>query len=97
MKSLEQFVSEKYEDEYGNVILTKEDITLDVLKDAVYSGSFMNDRAVIIMSDSGSWVKIKKDGWQYQSTVASALGSTISSEELWKKVQKADNIKMYER
>lgn len=48
------------------------------------------------MSDSGSWVKIKKDGWQYQSTVASALGSTISSEELWKKVQKADNIKIYE-
>lgn len=89
MKSLEQFVSEKYEDEY--------DITLDVLKDAVYSGSFMNDRAVLIMSDSGSWVKIKKDGWQYQSTVASALGSTISSEELWKKVQKANNIKIYER
>ena len=89
MKSLKQFVSEKYKDEYGNIILTKEDITLDVLKDAVYSGSFM--------SDSGSWVKIKKDGWQYQSTVASALGSTISSEELWKKVQKADNIKIYER
>ncbi len=97
MKSLEEYVLEKSQDEFGRDILTKEDITLDVLQNAVYSGSFMNDRAVLYLDDNGSFIKIKKDGWQYQSSNEHVLSGIISSKELWEKVQKAENVKMYEK
>lgn len=95
MKSLAEFINEKSQDEFGRDILTKEDITLDILKNALYSGSFMNDRAWLYLDDNGAWVKIKKDGWQFQSNNPHVLGGIITSKELWDKVQKAEKVKLY--
>ena len=94
MKSLVDYIIEKYKDKYGTEVWEKDDITLQTLQDAAYSGSFMNDRAWVYLDDSGAWVKIKKDGWQYQSNNQHVLGSTITTKELWEKIQKADEKKV---
>lgn len=96
MKNLVDKILEKSKDQWGNEILGREDVTLDVLKDALYSSSFMNDRATIYVDDNGCWNKIDKDKWQYSSTQEHVIGSTCNSEELWKKyVEPAKEIKMY--
>lgn len=96
MKDIVTKIKESQKDKYGNIILDREDVTLDVLKNALYSGSFMNDRATLYIDDNGCWNKIDKDKWQYSSNNEHVIGSICSSQELWDKyVEKAKEIKMY--
>jgi hypothetical protein len=95
MKGLTQYINERYKDNYGDEILTKEDITLEILQDALHNASFMGDRAYVIIDDTGGYAKIKKDGWQHQSTNPHVLSGIITSKEMWELVKKAPEVKMY--
>ena len=94
MKSLKEFINEKETDKYGREILTKDEINLDVIENAIYAASFTKDRATII-TDFGEYNKIKKNQWQYSPRLASAFGGTYSDKQMLDIVKKAKDVKMY--
>ena len=96
MKTIKEVILESSKDQWGNEILGREDVSLDILKKALYAGSFMKDRATIYVDDNGCWNKIDKDKWQYSSNQEHVISGTVSSKELWDKyVEPAKEIKMY--
>ena len=96
MKYITTYINESSKNQYGNEILTRKEITLDILKGALYSSSFMNDRATLYIDDNGCWNKIGKDKWQYSSNQEHVIGHSYSSKELWDKyVEASKEAKMY--
>lgn len=70
------------------------DITLQDLKDAGWGNSILDDKSWIVV-DNQEFYKIKKDGWQKHSTQASAISGVISSEDLYKIIEKNKSDKGY--
>ena len=96
MKNLVDKILESSKDEFGREILGREEVTLDVLKNALYSSSFMDDRATIYLDDNGCWNKIGKDKWQFSSNQEHIISGTISTQEFWEKhVEPSKELKMY--
>lgn len=72
-----------------------ESISLQDIKDAIYSSSFMNDRAEIKI-DGRDYVKIGKNKWQYMPVQAHAIGDIYTDKEVYDIICKAHDIKFYE-
>lgn len=95
MKQLSEIIKEALKDKWSNPILSRKDIDLDVLKNALYSKSLTKDRATIYVGDM-CWDKIDRDLWKYSAKGTHSIGDTITSDELWNKYVKPSNdVKMY--
>ena len=70
------------------------DITLQDLKDAGWGNSILDDKSWIVVDDQ-EFYKIKKDGWQKHSMQPSAISGVISSENLFKLIEKNKSNKGY--
>ena len=70
------------------------DITLQDLKDAGWGSSILADKSWIVVDDQ-EFDKIKKDGWQAYSTQSSVISGVISSEDLFKLIEKNKSDKGY--
>ena len=57
--------------------------TLDQIKNAKYSSSFMDDREEVCIKGK-SYVKIGKDKWQYFSTNPHVIGGTCTDNDIYK-------------
>ena len=100
MKDIKNFILEVQKDKYGNDILLNDEVTLEEIKNAIYAGSFMKDRATIYLGDDenncrGSYDKIAKNKWHFNPNQEHALGGNYSDEEMFNFVQNAKYIKMY--
>lgn len=94
MKTLKEFINEKETDKYGREILTKDEINLDVIENAIYAASFTKDRATIYADDE-QYDKIGKNKWQYLPKLEHAFGGTYSDKQMLDIVKKAKDVKMY--
>ena len=94
MKSLREFINEKKTDEYGREILTKDEITLEEIENAIYAASFSKDRATIYADDE-QYDKIGKNKWQHLSKLQHVLSGTISDKQMFDIVKGAKEAKMY--
>ena len=54
----------------------------------------LDDKSWIVV-DNQEFYKIKKDGWQKQSTQSSVISGVISSEDLFKLIEKNKSDKGY--
>ena len=70
------------------------DITLQDLKDAGWGNSILDDKSWIVV-DYQEFYKIKKDGWQKHPIQPSAIYGVISSENLFKLIEKNKSNKGY--
>lgn len=70
------------------------DITLQDLKDAGWGSSILDDKSWIVV-DNQEFCKIKKDGWQQQSTQSNVISGVISSEKLFDLIKKNKSDKGY--
>lgn len=70
------------------------DITLQDLKDAGWGSSILDDKSWIVV-DNQEFCKIKKDGWQQQSTQSNVISGVISSEKLFELIEKNKSDKGY--
>ena len=70
------------------------DITLQDLKDAGWGSSMLDDKSWIVVDDQ-EFYKIKKDGWQKHSMQSSVISGVISSEDLFKLIEKNKSDKGY--
>lgn len=61
--------------------------SLQDIKDAPYSSSFMKDRATLTINGR-EYVKIGPDKWQYNPSQRSALGGTYSNKEIFDMINK---------
>ena len=97
MKNLKEFIIESQND-----ILLNDEVTLEEIKNAIYSSSFMNDRATIYLGDKeddyrGSYNKIAKNKWHFSPNQEHALGGNYSDNEMFELVQNAKHVKMYKK
>ena len=93
MKSLDSYIDEAL----GDIIIIGKRITEEDLEEAPYSTSFMKERGMVCIEDGGVYVKIGRDEWEFQSTMLSAIGEKINTEELWRRVEKSKNVKLYKK
>ena len=95
MKDIVSKILESEKDTFGNDVLIDDEVTLDVLKNAAYGSSFMDDRATLYVNDYGCYNKIGKDKWEWSSNKDHVIGSITNSENLWNKIKDTKHKKMY--
>lgn len=69
-------------------------VTLEDLKNAQYSASFMNDRAEVHI-DGRTYVKTGEDKWEYIPAQPHALGYKVTTDRLWSMIQAAEAVDFY--
>jgi len=100
MKNLIDAILEVHKDKYGQDILIDDEITLEEIQNAIFSSSFMKDRATIYVSDkedepNGSYDKIAKNKWHYSPNQEHAIGGNYSDKEMFDIINKYKYKKMY--
>ena len=66
--------------------------TLDQIKNAKYSSSFMNDKDELYIKGE-LYVKIGKDEWQHFPSQARALGATYSNKKIYDMMNESEDSK----
>jgi len=99
MKSLTQYIMEYMAQDINKDLMIDDriissEISQQDLEDCGWGGSFMDDRSWIVI-DNVEFNKIKQDTWQGSTKLASASGSTLRSEELFKLIQNNKSYKGY--
>ena len=91
IKLISEELSNSMEESQINEATADSLLTIENLKKATYSYSFMNDRAWVTV-DGHRYVKIGPDKWEYQPLQAKAIGGTYSSEQLFDEIKNATKV-----
>lgn len=96
-----EYADDRYEEYYRNYnwrdenLSKLENITLNDLKNAIGSSSFMNDRAYLKVDDK-EYIKIDENKWEYTPILSHALPIIFTDDEVLNLINNSNDAKLYQ-